>query len=232
MIPSELSKMKQTIFFFTHLGGIIMNYCKNCGTKLNCNEKFCPKCGASLDTEEVGSIPQKPASIVNQTESIVPSSNQPIMQNQTYGNPSASFISPDVQNTVYVAQLEKMSLLSLFLLSIVTLGFYGLYYPIRLEKDVSSMLGRHTTSSGFQIVLFSIFSFGIYQIWFFNKMAAALDEAMDKRHMIGDRIGSGAGCVIMLLIPLVGLLALYKIINAHNSIIDFDRYAMMANQSK
>lgn len=107
MIPSELSKMKQTIFFFTHLGGIIMSYCKNCGTKLDYNEKFCPKCGASLDTEEVGSIPQKPASIVNQTESIVPSSNQPIMQNQTYGNPSASFISPDVQNTVYVAQLEK-----------------------------------------------------------------------------------------------------------------------------
>lgn len=125
MIPSELSKMKQTIFFFTHLGGIIMSYCKNCGTKLDYNEKFCPKCGASLDTEEVGSIPQKPASIVNQTESIVPSSNQPIMQNQTYGNPSASFISPDVQNTVYVAQLEKMSLLSLILLSIVTLGLYG-----------------------------------------------------------------------------------------------------------
>lgn len=111
-----------------------MSYCKNCGTKLDYNEKFCPKCGASLDTEEVGSIPQKPASIVNQTESIVPSSNQAIMQNQTYGNPSASFISPDVQNTVYVAQLEKMSLLSLILLSIVTLGLYGLYYPIRLEK--------------------------------------------------------------------------------------------------
>lgn len=35
-----------------------MNYCKNCGTRLDDNEKFCPKCGASVDTEEVGSIPQ------------------------------------------------------------------------------------------------------------------------------------------------------------------------------
>ena len=68
------------------------------------------------------------------------------MQNQTYGNPSASFISPDVQNTVYVAQLEKMSLLSLILLSIVTLGLYGLYYPIR-ECKIVCVKGLYKSTS-------------------------------------------------------------------------------------
>ena len=37
-----------------------MNYCKNCGTKLEDNQKFCPKCGIALDIDESVNVHQNP----------------------------------------------------------------------------------------------------------------------------------------------------------------------------
>lgn len=197
-----------------------MKYCGNCGTKVDENQNFCPKCGAALNSNVNTNIPK--AISANITQNTIPNMAQaPAPYQRAIQNPG-SFTAQSVNDA---SLLEKMSLGTVVLLFIVTFGIYGLYYLVRLEKETSIMLGRHTTSSGSSIVLYSFLSGGIYTIWFYNKMAAALDEAMDNRHMIGGRIGSGVGFVIMLLIPFIGLLALYKIIDAHNSIIDCDRMA-------
>ena len=37
-----------------------MNYCKNCGTKLEDNQKFCPKCGIALDIDKSVNVHQNP----------------------------------------------------------------------------------------------------------------------------------------------------------------------------
>lgn len=217
-----------------------MNYCGNCGAQVEDDQKFCPKCGAPLVSEESQNTPEDAASNTPQeTSTNVPQNTPPAppaVQNQPYINPPAANIPnpgfSGAQGFNNASRLDKMSLLTVILLNFVTCGIYGFYYMSRLEKEVSIMLGRHTTSSGGMVVLFSLLSCGIYAIWFFNRMAAALDEAMDNRHMMGEHIGSGAGFVIMLLIPLVNLVALNNIISAHNSIIDFDRYELMANQNK
>lgn len=95
--------------------------------------------------------------------------------------------------------MKQRSIVSCILLSLVTCGFYDIYWMITLNDNTNQLSGRDGTSGGL-VFLFSIITCGIYTIYWMYQMGVAVEQ-------IHEQHGEPAGSlpVIYLLLTLFGL---------------------------
>ena len=189
-------------------------FCSNCGKELKDEERFCSECGAPVEQAENA----QPA---DQMNAVVPQEQlpqQPIQQ-QNYGQ------QPPYQQQFASAPaphgpMDRISFITVVLLSIVTCGIYGIYWMITFADKVHTLVGRQTAASGVKLLLYSILSCGIYVFYFYVEMGNSLNEAHDQRGMYGHRLSQGVTVVLMLFG--LAIIPMYQLIQSYNEVVDFD----------
>ncbi len=204
-----------------------MKYCNTCQKEYDDASNTCPSCGAQLVERTTGFI-----DLDETSNTITPPSPEPVRQQSL---PVATNIETNTQSNfrtqspTFGNRVEKLSLISMLLLSIITLGIYGMYWITKLADIVHTLVGRRTTASGGKLIFYTLITFGIYGIVFYYNISNSLNEAKDQRNMQGDRISAGT-CVFFMLVPFLGLVSLYWIISAVNEIIDYDNLNEMISR--
>lgn len=139
-------------------------FCRNCGQKLEDDQKFCPNCGTgvSLGHQAYESAKNAFQSAENQIDRAV---------NDFRGAPQMP------PNYVQPLQTDR-SLAMYILLSILTCGIYSYFFIYKMAKDVNTACAGDGDSTGglVQFVLLSFITCGIYAwIWYYklgNRLAA------------------------------------------------------------
>ena len=93
-------------------------------------------------------------------------------------------------------EIKNRSIPVCVILSIVTLGIYGIYWFVKLTNDSNALAPNNTTTSGGKAFLLSIVTLGIYNIYWNYKLGCKVDE------MKGSDSNSG---VLYLVLGLFGL---------------------------
>ncbi|MBR4359761.1 MAG: DUF4234 domain-containing protein [Clostridia bacterium] len=88
------------------------------------------------------------------------------------------------------------------ILSIVTLGIYGIYWFVVMTNESNALAPKNATASGGKAFLFTLITFGIYSIYWNYKLGAKVDE------MKGTENGNTG--LLYLIIALIG----FSIINS------------------
>ena len=93
-------------------------------------------------------------------------------------------------------EIKNRSIPLCVILTIVTLGIYGLYWFVKLTNETNALAPEHKTTSGGMAILFSILTLGIYTIYWNYKLGCKVDAIK------GSDSSSG---VLYLILGLVGL---------------------------
>ena len=93
-------------------------------------------------------------------------------------------------------EIKNRSIPVCVILSIVTLGIYGIYWFVKLTNDSNALAPNNTTTSGGKAFLLTIVTLGIYNIYWNYKLGCKVDE------MKGSDSNSG---VLYLVLGLFGL---------------------------
>ena len=93
-------------------------------------------------------------------------------------------------------EIKNRSIPVCVILSIVTLGIYGIYWFVKLTNDSNALAPNNTTTSGVKAFLLTIVTLGIYNIYWNYKLGCKVDE------MKGSDSNSG---VLYLVLGLFGL---------------------------
>ena len=127
-----------------------MKYCTSCGGQIPENMNFCPNCGAPV-------APAEPEPQV-----------QPQPTEQPMNNPQPEPQNFNTQGST--PMLEKRSIATCIILSIVTCGIYGIIWFIKLVNDVNAFCqDEKSNQSGGTVFLLTLITCGIYGwIWFYN----------------------------------------------------------------
>lgn len=93
--------------------------------------------------------------------------------------------------------VEKRSIATCIVLSIVTLGIYMFYWMYKLHVETHAVAGETPTVSGGMLILLTIVTFGIYGMYWSYKQG----ERIDKIHtMRGVPVGNNAVLYLILFI--------------------------------
>lgn len=112
-------------------------FCPHCGTNLPNGTRFCPNCGAPTQ-------PQTPP----------PNNGYGYRPNPGYPPPPSTPIPPIPYRSIAMAVI----------LTIITCGFYGIYWVISLVNELNQASGRTADQSGGMVFLLGLVTCGIY--WF------------------------------------------------------------------
>ncbi len=96
--------------------------------------------------------------------------------------------------------VERRSVVTAIILTIVTCGIYGIYWFIVLNNDVNTLSGTPEDTSGGMAFLFSIITCGIYTFFWMYKMGTKLDNIETQRGAYPQSRG-----IVYLLLSLFGL---------------------------
>lgn len=96
--------------------------------------------------------------------------------------------------------IQQRNIALCIIFSIITCGFYGLYWLACLADDTNKASGRQNDTSGGMVVLFSLLTCNIYHIYWCYKAGEKIDEARVIRGL--NRKDSG---ILYLLLTLFGL---------------------------
>lgn len=75
--------------------------------------------------------------------------------------------------------LKYRSPISIILMSIITLRFYDLYYLTNLQNSIRNVYRKKRLPGGFTTLIFSIFTLGIYFIYWMYKTGAIVEELLE-----------------------------------------------------
>ena len=93
--------------------------------------------------------------------------------------------------------VEKRSIATCIILTIVTLGIYSFYWMYKLHEETHAVAGETPTVSGGMLILLTIVTFGIYFMYWCYKQG----ERVDKIHaMRGAPAGNNAVLYLVLAI--------------------------------
>lgn len=95
--------------------------------------------------------------------------------------------------------VQKRNIALCVVLSIITLGIYGIYWFVKLTDESNDVSGTPTASGG-KAFLFTLISCGIYGIYWFYKLGEKIDTAKSNRGM-----DSSSSSVIYLILSIFGL---------------------------
>ncbi len=70
----------------------------------------------------------------------------------------------------------KRSIVSCILLTLITCGFYSIYWLIVLNDDINRLSGNPNATSGGMVILLNFITCGIYGLYWFYKMGCECDR--------------------------------------------------------
>ncbi len=98
-------------------------------------------------------------------------------------------------------QIQQRNIGLCIVLSIVTIGIYGLYWLYCIVEDVNTLLEAPNATSGGMVVLLSIVTFSIYMMYWMYITGQALDN-----YIVTKENGqNGSRNVLYLVLAIVGL---------------------------
>ncbi len=211
-------------YLFQIIGVIIMGkFCSGCGMELEEGAKFCPTCGTKVESASLA-VPsaQTVATDITETQPQNVPVN-PVVQAQTFQpSETTNFVASDYAYSIP----ESRNFVKTLLLSVVTLGIYGIYWFYMFTEDIHTLVKRKTTPNYLIVILLSIVTLGIYGCYYMYKITASLNEAKDQRQMGGMRRSPWL-IVLLVIIPYVnivgGLVAWYWLVESFNEIVEYDR---------
>ena len=163
-------------------------FCPHCGSSVTDNARFCPECGAVLDSSSSATAPSPaPASEPSWNASAQPPHPQPQPQYQTPATTLPGALRTDRDIITYA------------LLTFVTCGIYGYWYIYRMALDANVICaddGDETPGLAVYILL-SIVTCGIYSLYWQYKLANRL-QANAPRY--GLQIQEGGSDVLIWLV--------------------------------
>ena len=163
-----------------------MAFCPNCGKPFDGVGKFCSGCGAPMNTAPQQPVTPQPVA----TQTVV--AQQPVSpqyNNVPQYNAAPNYNAPQqnyaAQNFTPAANIARTpvktdySLLMYILLTILTLGIYGLIVIYNLAKDTNQMCAEDGDKVGGLCAYFflTLLTFGIYSIYWFYKVQTRIHNA-------------------------------------------------------
>ena len=166
-------------------------FCSNCGTRIAANAIACPNCGARLEVTRAAAaaapVSQMPPIIINNTSS---------------SNNSGYARGP-------VKQLRtNRGLLKMILLSLITLGIYGLWVMYTITEDVNTIATPYDRKTTMNFLLlafvFSWLTLGIAPFVWYHRISNRIGNELLRRG-IPYKFGAGTfwgwgilGCLIII----------------------------------
>ena len=77
--------------------------------------------------------------------------------------------------------MQKRNIVTCVILSIVTLGIYGLYWIAKINDDIKTLAKDEKMPSGGMVVLLSIITCGIYSFYWVYQMGQLIYKAQKDR---------------------------------------------------
>lgn len=87
---------------------------------------------------------------------------------------------------------KRRNIVVSLLLSIITCGFYGLYWWIKVTNELNFLSGTKNGTSGLMVIIYSIITCGIYGLYWAYKMG-------EKVEIIKGHPGGNTGILYLLL---------------------------------
>ncbi len=106
------------------------------------------------------------------------------------------FGSENVPSTQPSRAIKRRNIVACVLLSIITLGIYGIYWFVVMTDDSNALAPKNATTSGGKAFLLSFITCGIYAIYWNYKLGLKVDEMNNTQGSTG---------IIYLLLSLFGL---------------------------
>lgn len=193
-------------------------FCSNCGTRIAANAVACPNCGARLEVTRAAAaaapVAQMPPIIINNTSS----SNNTNTNNNNLNNANGG--GSIYQNQNYggyargpVKQLRtNRGLLKMILLSLITLGIYGLWVMYTITEDVNTIATPYDRKTTMNFLLlafvFSWLTLGIAPFVWYHRISNRIGNELLRRGIpykfgAGTFWGWGILGVIIIIGPLV-----------------------------
>lgn len=176
-----------------------MIFCKNCGSQIDDNLKFCPACGQAVENAggAMGGQPnmQQPQQFAQQPPVQQFNPNQQYGGQQFGGQPQ--YGAP--MGGVNMGIMER-NIVTCIILSLVTCGIYGLYWFYTLTNDTNSISGEPNPMSGGLCLVLNIVTSGLFGIYWAWKRG----EYIDKYNAMRGKPQTN-NAVIYLILSFVGL---------------------------
>ena len=157
-------------------------YCKNCGEQMNDNQAVCLKCGVEKGNGK--SFCQTCGQPVNEEAVVCTSCGCALQKNQKDANNGN------------LNGIQKRSIVTAILLSIITCGIYGIYWFVCLTNQMNQASGRTNDTNGGTAFLLTLVTCGIYGFFWAYKLG-------EKRDIVAKEKGSSN--ILYLVLTLFGL---------------------------
>ena len=148
--------------------------CNYCGNEFN-GGNFCPHCGATTQNDQ---MPVSPTTPQNQYQNQYYNSNN-------YGAPS---------------MIQKRSIATCIILSLVTCGIYGIFWFITLTDDAKALSHDSVGASGGTAFLYTLITCGIYGWYWAYQQGSRIDAARTSKGLAPSNQGA-----IYLILCVLGL---------------------------
>lgn len=165
-------------------------YCKNCGAELNENQAVCLKCGVTVGKGE---------------KYCANCGNEVLLESEFCTSCGATLKKRSALNT---KNIKPTNLVTAIILSVVTCGFYAIYWFIKLTNEMNQIVENEKDTSGGIAFLLDLVTCGIYGLYWGYKMG-------EKRDSMDDKSSSSAilYLILMLVCPIVVYALLQDAIN-------------------
>lgn len=158
-------------------------FCKNCGTQVPENQKFCSNCGAPISAgatvqagfeKAVDGVKDTVGKTVDSAKGYAESANQDF--NSAIGDIEKDFGGSKMGPGTPLK--TDRNLIVFILLSIVTCGFYGYYFIYSIARDVNIVCDGDGENTGglLAYILLSYITCGFYNIYWLYKLGNRLQN--------------------------------------------------------
>ena len=145
-------------------------YCRNCGEAMNDNQAVCLKCGVEAGTGN----------------SFCPNCGNAV-------NPEAVFCvscgvslkKAESKSTGNLTGVQKRSIVTCILLSIITCGIYGIYWFVCLTNDMNKASGNDNDTRGGIAYILGLVTCGIYTYYWAYRLGVKRDQLSGEKGSSG-----------------------------------------------
>ena len=146
-------------------------FCRNCGEQMNENQAVCLKCG--VEKGKGNSFCPNCGNAVSPEASICV-------------NCGGSLKSPEEEAAkANISGIQRRSIVTAIILSLVTCGIYSIYWFITLTNDMNKASGRTSDTSGGIAFVLSLVTCGIYEYYWAYKIGEKRDIVANEKSSSG-----------------------------------------------
>lgn len=146
-------------------------YCRNCGQAMNENQAVCLNCGVEAGKGD--------SFCPNCGNAVAPEAAICVNCGVSLKNTSAQ------APTANASGIQKRSIVTAIILSLVTCGIYSIYWFIVLTNDMNKASGRTSDTSGGVAFVLSLVTCGIYEYYWAYKIGEKRDIVANEKSSSG-----------------------------------------------